>query len=545
MVKKLTLSILAFITKGELIGESRINTFIDHILFDSRRLNGVKGTCFFAFQSASDNGMRYLSDLYRKGVRMFVVNKTPSIIYPDASYLVVEDTLRTLQLLASSYRRLFNLPVCGITGSNGKTIVKDWIVRLIENDKQICSTIKSYNSQIGVPLCVYELKNDDDLAIFEAGISKPDEMDTLRSVIQPNIGIFTNIGDAHQVNFSSREEKINEKLKLFTDVKTLIFHDSDALLTSLIESFATSHQIRLIAFGNRDNGEYINQGYYYNTDFLLSFLTIPFSDSASIENALLAYLFCRLVGIDKKCLQSRIRNLEQLESRFEIKSGINNSLIVNDSYSCDLKSLEIALDFLSFQPKTNKIIILSDIQQVSSNKKELYSQVNNLLINKRVTSLIAIGPDFCQNQSEITVSDTSFFLTVRDFLLHLKRKDFANKAVLIKGSAKMDFDLISESLCDKKHRSVLEINLTALTDNVRYFRQKLSPSTLLMAMVKADSYGTGAYQVAYTLQSQHLADCLAVAFVDEGVELRQKGITLPVLVMTPEGDKDLFKEYDL
>lgn len=540
MISKLTLKTLADLTQGTIIGEEHSNDTVDNILFDSRRLNSTKNTAFFALKTSSNDGANYINDLYNKGIRMFVTQTQPHTKYKDASFLVTNDVVKCLQVLAATYRSYFKDLLCiAITGSNGKTIVKDWIVKLIAADKRVCCNIKSYNSQIGVPLSVYQLQAKDDIGIFEAGVSQPNEMENLEKIIQPSIGVFTNIGDAHGVNFSCIEQKIEEKLKLFVHCHTLIFHDDNSLLTRKINAFAKEHSIKLISWGD-------NSVDTYKQSQLENEVSVPFSDKASIENALNAYVLCLTIGIEKKHLRQRIRQLEQLESRFEVKSGINNSLIVNDSYSCDLKSLEIALDYLNRQNKTKKTVILSDLQQSYSDKEELYKEINTLLINKNINSLIAIGGEFYNNRDKITVADTKFYLTPDDFLLNLRRKDFSSKAILIKGATSMHFERISNILSNKVHQSVMEINLSALEDNVKHFRSYLKPQTMVMAMVKASSYGCGSYEVAYSLEKANLTDYFTVAFADEGVELRRSGIQKPIMVMTPETESiNLIKQYNL
>ena len=535
---KTTFKTLALLTGGTVIGDACLECSIDNILFDSRRLNTVKNTVFFAIETDNRSGYKYIADLYNKGIRMFVTQTPPKSTLKDSSFLVVDNTVNALQALAAYHRSKFSLPVCAITGSNGKTITKDWIVKLIGNDKKICCNVKSFNSQIGVPISVYQLEEDDQLAVFEAGISCPDEMENLENIIQPTVGIFTNIGDAHQINFSCTEQKIEEKLKLFRHCSLIIFHDDYPLLTRKINAFAQQYNIKLISWGD-------NSVDTYRLSDLEKEITLPFNDKASLENAINAYIFCLNMGIDKRHLLQRLRTLEQLESRFEIKGGINNSIIVNDSYSCDLKSLEIALDYLNSQNKAKKTVILSDLQQTGNDPVELYSQINTLLNNKGVTNLIAVGADFCNYRELIHIEQAKFYLTLEDFLLNLRRKDFINKAILIKGASNMNFNLISQALSSKTHQSVLEINLSAIEDNVRHFKSKLKSGTMLMAMVKADSYGCGGYEVAYTLQKSNLADYFTVAFVDEGVELRRHGIEKPIMVMTPEDNTELIKQYNL
>ncbi|MCH3923499.1 MAG: bifunctional UDP-N-acetylmuramoyl-tripeptide:D-alanyl-D-alanine ligase/alanine racemase [Bacteroidales bacterium] len=545
----ITLKILSSLVGGRIVGLKYADNPIDNILFDSRRLNNINNTVFFAIKTTNNNGSKYIDDLYNKGIRLFVVdcNDEKSIpFYKDASYLVCDDVISCLQSLAVYRREMFDIPVVAITGSNGKTITKDWIVKLIDSDKKVCCNAKSFNSQIGVPISVYQMNEQTEIGIFEAGISKKDEMKNLQKIIQPTIGIFTNIGDAHQINFASMEEKIEEKLCLFINCKQIIFHDDNLLLATKIKMFCDKNNIELISWGTHEDDT-------YQTSNLLKEVCIPFNDKASIENALTAYVCCLTLDINKRSLQERIKKLEQLEMRFEIKSGINNSLIVNDSYSCDFKSLEIALDYLNLQNKRDKMVILSDLDNFNANNNNntpnaciAINEINTLLLNKNIDFLVAIGKDFYNNQDKITLNNKKFYLSVEDFLLDAKRRDYTNKAILIKGARRFNFEKISRYLSSKAHQTVLEINLSAIVDNVRHFRSFLKPETMLMAMVKASSYGCGGYEVAATLEKSNMVNYLTVAFADEGVELRQGGIKLPIMVMTPEEESiEKIKQYNL
>jgi alanine racemase len=542
----ITLKILSSLVGGKVIGKQKADQKIENILFDSRRLNAINGTVFFAIKTKTNNGAKYIDDLYNKGIRLFVVQEEMDNYYYDASYLICDDVVVCLQEMAQYVREMYSIPIVAITGSNGKTITKDWIVRLIDGDKRVCQNTKSYNSQIGVALSVCQLNDKAEIGIFEAGISQKGEMERLRNMIQPTIGIFTNIGDAHQINFSSIEEKIDEKLLLFCSCKQIIFHDDNPILNSKLRDFCVDNNIELISWGNNNNDT-------YKESDIESEICLPFQDKASKENAITAYIFCLTIGINKRSLFDRIKHLEQLEMRFEVKSGVNNSLIINDSYSCDYKSLEIALDYLNQQNKKDKMVILSDLDNFNTPKDSINSKdikaikdINTLLLNKNITSLIAIGKYFYNNQEEITIKDKHFYLTVEDFLLDCKRKDYTNKAILIKGARKFGFERISRHLLLKAHQTVLEINLSAIEDNVRHFRSFLHPETMLMAMVKASSYGCGGKEVAAMLEKSNMVNYLTVAFADEGVELRQGGIQLPIMVMTPEEESiEQIKQYNL
>lgn len=537
---KITLKSLALNLNAVIIGDKYENTEIKNILFDSRRLNTIDDTLFFAIKTKTNDGAKYVEELYNKGIRMFVVQDNLSFSLPDATIILCENVVKALQTLATLHRvENIKIPSCAITGSNGKTITKDWILKLISSDKKVVANAKSFNSQIGVPYSVCQIQGDEDIAIFEAGISQKGEMSILENIVRPTIGIFTNIGDAHQINFSSLEEKIDEKLNLFIHCKKLVFHNNNPLLTIKIQDFAKKNNIQLVSWGE-------NVEDTYNYSEIIKEISLPFTDKASIENAINAYIYCLEIGIAKEKLKERIRSLEQIEMRFEIKQGINNSILINDSYSNDYTSLEIALDNLNQQRNREKLVILSDLQQSSINKEELYYKINTLLLNKGIENLVAIGKDFNKYQDLILVKNKKFFLSTEEYISNSKRSDYNDKAILIKGARSFNFELISRHIADKGHQSVLEINLSAIEDNVRYFHSLLKPETKLMAMVKASSYGCGGYEVASALEKTNMVDYLTVAFADEGVELRKGGIQLPIMVVTPEVESlENIKQYHL
>jgi len=539
---KVTFGQFAKRVHGSLSNENYYEAEIKHILFDSRKLNTINGTVFFAISTNKDNGEKYVEDLYKKGIRLFVVGESyreNTYEMKEACFLKCSNVIKAMQTLAIIKREMFDIPICVVTGSNGKTITKDWIVSLIGNEKKICANAKSYNSQIGVAYSVFALNEETEVGIFEAGISQKNEMQVLEEVIKPSIGIFTNIGDAHQINFTSIEEKITEKLKLFVRCKKIIFHDNNPVLTHSIKEFAQKRKINLISWGD-------NKSNTYQTKNLLRELKLPFSDKSSIENALNAYIFCLTLGIDKTHLQSRIQNLHTSESRLEILPGIVNSTLINDAYSNDYASLEIALDYLNSLTEKDKLIILSDLQQSSLNKELLYKEINTLFKNKNIQNAILIGDDFCKYKNNITINNCKFYANTKDFISGFRRQDYSNKAILIKGARSFRFEYIVKHLALLGHQSYLEINLSAMEDNVNYFRSFLQKDTMVCAMVKASAYGTGAKQVSLFLEKNTKVNYLAVAFADEGVELRQNGVTLPIMVMTPEEDaKEKILEFNL
>lgn len=539
---KITFGQLANKVGGTLSNESFSQEEIKNILFDSRRLNSIDGTVFFAITTNKNSGTKYISDLVNKGVKLFVVEEEFNLSdynNREVGFLRCKNVLFTMQTLATIKRNMFSLPICAITGSNGKTITKDWILSLIGNDKKVCANTKSYNSQIGVACSVFTLKEDSELGVFEAGISQKGEMQILEQMIKPNIGIFTNIGDAHQINFSSLKEKINEKLKLFVNCKQIIFHNNSPLLTSQIKTLAKQKNIQLISWGESKENT-------YQTQELLEEMKLPFSDKASIENVLNAYIFCLTIGVDKTLLKERIQHLHPTASRLEILQGVSNSTLINDAYSNDYTSLEIALDCLNSLNKKDKLVILSDIQQTSLDKTSLYKNINTLLKNKHIAEAILIGTDFCENKQYISIAKSTFYKTTQDFLSASKRQDYKDKTILIKGARDFHFENIVKHLSLLGHQSYMEVNLSALDDNVNYFRSFLKKDTMLCAMVKASAYGMGSKEVTSFLENYSGVNYFAVAFADEGVELRQNGIDLPIMVMTPEEDaKEKILEFNL
>lgn len=508
-----------------MIGENLVNQIdfknikIQHLLYDSRRLNFIDNTLFFAFKTTNNDGHKYIKELYNKGIRLFICENLQDLNqFPDAIFILVKDSLESLQKIAKYKRENFHKEVIAITGSNGKTIIKEWIVQLTQENKKICYSPRSYNSQIGVALSLWQLNTNYDLGLFEAGISKPNEMTRLQEMIQPTIGIFTNIGSAHQINFSSLEEKIEEKLKLFTSCHTLICPKDDVFLYNIVKQWCESREIKLISF---------------KTEELSKELNIKFKDKASIENACLAYIAALHLGIEEKTLKQQINNLSNIEMRLQLKEGLGEGIVINDSYCFDLTSLEAALDYLNQQNNSlSKIAILSSMTEVENNKTIL-QHINSLLENKAIDEFYAIGEDYIKHKNIFTIK-THFYNTIEEFIDKFSIEQFYSKAILIKGARSFNMERISNLLEAQSHQTILEINLSALNDNVKYYKSQLKQNTKIMAMVKAASYGCGAYEIAKDLEHFALADYFTVAFADEGILLRKNGIKTPIVVVTPE-----------
>lgn len=534
------------------------------LLTDSRQLTDPGDTLFFAIPTKRNNGVRYVASLYEKGVRNFVVSSELEDEYRlsldkmhDANVWYVKDVVLSLQRMAEHHRHQFDIPVVGITGSNGKTIVKDWIVQLLAHDHNVVASPKSYNSQIGVPLSVWQIKPENDIAVIEVGISESGEMERLRNVVSPTIGIFTNIGQAHDENFLTRHQKIAEKLQLYTHCNTLIYCQDHKEIHSVIsEKESLRHLCRFTWGSGAENPVQLTECVMGNHSTTLKIrlntelelppqikgfhsgclfeVEIPFVDRASVENAMHCITLMLLLGYQPVDITSRCRGLMPVAMRLEMDEGINNCLLVNDSYSLDINSLAIALDFVQHERQHfQKTLILSDFVQSGFPEEELYSQVSSLIKQRGITKLIGIGPALSRCRSFFDGINSCFFNTTDDFLQRYSFSDFENETILLKGARIFCFENIAKVLQRKRHETIMEVNLDALVHNANYYRSRIKPTTKLMAMVKASSYGAGKVEVANTLQFNHV-DYLTVAYCDEGVELRRNGITLPIMVMNPE-----------
>lgn len=520
---------------------------IIHLLTDSRRLVDPQGTLFFAIPTKRNSGCRYIAELYQAGVRSFVVPAGCNVDYTDVNLWQVADVVEALQRLAAHHRSLFHIPVVGVTGSNGKTIVKDWLVQLLSADRHVVASPKSYNSQIGVPLSVWQMESEHEFAVFEAGISESGEMTALRNVIDPTIGIFTNIGQAHDENFLTRGQKIAEKLQLFTQCDTLIYcadHKDIHSMVADIESFHHLHRfvwgstadcdLQLLATTPAANHTTLTCIFHHDGQSTQFDVVIPFVDRASQENVMHCVALMLHLGYDPAVIAERCARLMPVEMRLELNEGIDNCLLINDSYSLDLNSLTIALDYLGHQQQHHRrTLIMSDILQAGISDSELYAQVAQLLRQRGVSRFVGIGPALMRQQEQFDGIESLFFSDTDDFLTHADTSMFRNETILLKGARVFGFERVAKLLQRKTHETVMEVNLDALVHNLNHFRSRLQPGTRLMAMVKASSYGAGTVEVASALQFNHV-DYLTVAYVDEGVELRRNGITLPIMVMNPE-----------
>ena len=537
-----SLSQILEVVGGQLAGNV-VEKKVCDLLIDSRQLVAADQALFFALVSSRNDGHKYIKSLYEKGVRAFVVDHLPDESFPEATFLVVDDTLKALQTLAAFHRQQFDIPVLGITGSNGKTIVKEWLTQLLSPDYNIVRSPKSYNSQVGVPLSVWQMNGQNQFAIFEAGISEPDEMTALQEVIKPTIGVFTNIGQAHDENFISRVQKAGEKLNLFTKADKLVYCMDYPDIQQVVLKSGIAQKVKLFTWSrkfteadlfvesvtkNENTAEMVCR--YQGSPLRFS---IPFADEASIENALHCYAVGLLMKMQPETIAERLLHLNSVAMRLEIKAGINNCTIINDYYNSDVNSLAIALDAMNQQRQhKSHTVILSDILQSGRNEYDLYGDIAQLLEKKDVDMLVGIGTSI-SNQAKQFKMESYFFPTVADFLVQFPFSKFNNQAILLKGARAFEFEQIGMELQEKAHETVLEINFNHLVSNLNYYRSKIKPETKLMVMVKAFGYGSGNLEVSNVLQF-HNVDYLTVAFADEGVELRKAGINLPIMVMSPE-----------
>lgn len=538
--------------KNQNLAEGEISV----LLTDSRKLSLPQETLFFAIETKQNDAHKFISDLYGSGVRHFVVTK----IFPEwktltgANFLKVNNTLHALQKLAAYHRKQFSIPVIGITGSNGKTIVKEWLYQLLEEDYNIARSPRSYNSQTGVPLSVWEMTENTTLAIFEAGISQPDEMKYLEPVIRPTIGVFTKLGEAHQENFSSQQQKCMEKMELFVNSNVFIYEEDNKIINQSADRMVLSQKSFCWSRKDPDAPLYIRKTekngnrttiHYSFLNFEYS-VSIPFTDEASLENAISCLAVMLYLNVKPGTISERMMKLEPVAMRLDVRQGKNNCTIINDTYNSDINSIKIALDFQQqrkVEQSLKKTLIISDILQTGLLPKSLYKHVAELVQQSGIEKLIGIGHDICENGEVFTVREKHFFRSTEDFIRSDTWKEFENELILLKGARRYHFEQINELLEQRIHETVLEVDLDALVHNFNFYKSKISPQTKLICMVKANGYGAGAVEIAKTLQ-YHRCAYFAVAVAEEGIELRKEGISTPIIVLNPEvnGFEELFSK---
>lgn len=540
---------IAGIIKAEHHGNTGAD--ISWLLTDSRSLCFPEETLFFAIKTKRNDGHRYISELYKNGVRNFVVSELPDDMpnCTDANFLVVSDTLQALQQLAEHHRMRFDIPVIAITGSNGKTTVKEWLYQLLSPSCNVCRSPRSYNSQIGVPMSLWLISQNTDLAIIEAGISMPDEMQNLASIIKPTIGVITNIGEAHQENFDSYEEKCREKMCLLSSAPKAVLNMNDPAIKACrnilpeTTSVTAWHDTANDASCSCDITITDIKKNTGTTDITVLIdgaehtFTIPFIDDASIRNSLTCLAVCtqlkQFASIED--IMERMSRLEPVAMRMEVKNGRNGCTLINDTYNSDIHSLDIALDFMSRRPDTSRqkrTLILSDILQSGETAEALYSRVASLAESRGISKIIGVGKDISSCAHLFNI-EKYFFASTEEFISSHIFRQLTDEFILIKGARSFHFERISDLLTQKVHQTILEVNLNALVDNVNYYRSFMKPETKMVCMIKASAYGMGSVEVAKTLQD-HNIDYLAVAVADEGVDLRNAGITSNIMIMNPE-----------
>jgi len=545
---------IASITKGKLFGSGDL--VVSEIVTDSRQLSYTEGQVFIAIRGKNHDGHTYIENLYRKGIRIFVVESMydEKSQFPEAAFILTNDTIEALQLIASFIRSKFESPVIAITGSAGKTIVKEWLADILGLTIPAIRSPKSYNSQIGVPLSVLKLDDRYKLGIFEAGISFPGEMIRLQRIIKPDIGIITNIGDAHRENFTNDKSKASEKLLLFKDSSLIVYCSDHKLIHSLIQADKNLKSKRLVDWSFLDQkakvfvtkmilpGGMTSLRLVYDSGKFE--FVIPFSDRASVENAVTVASVCLALGTEPAILSNGLKSLVSVAMRMEMKSGINNCQLIEDYYNSDPGSLWMALEYLKTQNGRAPALILSDFVQNGRDEKELYGEVANLLIKTGIKRFIGIGKSLSGNKSLFGKS-ARFFNSTDEFVKRFNGNDFRNEIILLKGARVFEFEKIGKLLEQQIHQTVLEVSLDAISHNLNEFRSHLNPGTRIMAMVKAFAYGAGPAEIAALMEYQRVS-YLAVAYADEGVELRNAGVTLPVMVMNPDpSSADLMMKYSL
>ncbi len=525
--------------KSILKAEATLNSAltIDTISVDSRSLQNKENTLFFALSGPNYNAHQFIPDLVSRGVHSFVVTEIPKNTFPNTNFFVVDNVLEALQQLAIYYRSLFDFPIVGITGSNGKTIVKEWLNFLLSPDYNIIRSPKSYNSQVGVPLSVLSTNERHNFGIFEAGISTVNEMKFLAPIIKPTIGIFTNIGSSHNAGFEDIQQKIKQKLQLFDNSEIVILEESEDVRMHISKEQKTFSWSKdntsadvLVAVSETEQSD--NSILSITSSIRKFEVTIPFQDDASIQNAISCLMVLLYLKYDVATIQSRLSSLYKVEMRLELKNGINRCLIVDDSYSSDFQSLKIALDFLESQKKhLKKTVIISDIYQSGLPLEDVYNKVALLMQSNKISRVIGIGEVI--SSYEYLFENIETFASTADFLEKFEDMTFADESILVKGARSFKFEKVVLLLAEKNHETVLEINLNAIAHNISFFKSKIAATTKLMVMVKAFAYGSGGFEIAKLLEYLKV-DYLGVAFADEGISLRNAGLKIPIMVLNPE-----------
>lgn len=525
---------IAEITNAHVIGEGKL--LIKNIAFDSRIIYSTKNTAFIAINTQKNSGEKFIETAIDRGIEV-IISEHHYPQYENITWIIVENAVIFLQKLAKYHFENAHIKSIGITGSNGKTILKEWLYQCLWNEFRTVKSPKSFNSQIGLPLSLIHINDSHELGIFEVGISKPDEMEKQESIFHPQIGLLTHIGTAHLANFTSEEQLIDEKIKLFKNSEVIIYNGDNVLVDNKIKKLYSTK--RLITYGFKESNDvHFKNNLSREEDVVVQYFSEQISfpvnqrDEATLTNALALLTVLKELRIENDKIIEKINALKAVEMRLEAIEGIKGNIVINDSFNLDLDSLKTALQFLNEYNKPKKSLVLTDIVGVNSNSRELYEEVSELVNEQKFDSVFLIGHEI-SNYSELFKSKTSTYINTRELIDSKHLTEIENQIILLKGARKFEIEKLKDILELRKHDTVLEINLNAILHNINYHKSLLKPTTKMMAMVKANAYGLGSYEISEFLQHHHI-DYLGVAFVDEGVELRKKGITVPIIVMNPE-----------
>ncbi len=541
-----TVQHIAEITNAQVIGDGSL--MIRNIAYDSRIIYSTKNTAFIAINTHKNSGEKFIESAIDRGINV-IISEHHDPEYQNVTWIIVENSVEFLQKLAKYHFENSHLESIGITGSNGKTILKEWLYQCLWNEFPTVKSPKSFNSQIGLPLSLLQINSSHKLGIFEVGISKPDEMEKLENIFHPQIGLLTHIGTAHAANFSSEEELIDEKIKLFKDSEVIIYNGDHSLVDEKIKKIYSEK--KLISYGfKKENNVFIKNNISKDENIIVEYFGEEISfpahqrDEATLTNAMALITVLKELNIENKKIVEKINLLKAVEMRLESIEGIKGNIIINDSFNLDLDSLKTALQFLNEYNKSGKSLVLTDIVGVNANSKELYEEVSDLVNEQHFDSVFLIG-DEISKFSELFKSKTYTFIDTKELIESKYLSEIENQIILLKGARKFEIEKLKDILELRKHDTVLEVNLNAILHNINYHKSLLKPGTKMMAMVKANAYGLGSYEVSEFLQHHHI-DYLGVAYADEGVELRKKGITTPIIVMNPEQHSyQTIIEYDL
>ncbi|REC44789.1 bifunctional UDP-N-acetylmuramoyl-tripeptide:D-alanyl-D-alanine ligase/alanine racemase [Chryseobacterium pennipullorum] len=529
-----TVQHIAEITNAQVIGDGSLT--IKNIAYDSRIIYSIKNTAFIAINTHKNSGEKFIESAIDRGIKV-IISEHQYPDFEDITWILVDNSVEFLQKLAKYHFENSHLQSIGITGSNGKTILKEWLYQCLWNEFPTVKSPKSFNSQIGLPLSLLQISHSHTLGIFEVGISKPDEMEKLENIFHPQIGLLTHIGTAHAANFSSEEELIDEKILLFKNSKVIIYNGDNSKVSQKIkESYGDK---KLISYGlQKENQVFIKNNISRDENIIVDYFGEEISfpahqrDEATLTNALALITVLKELHIENKKIVEKINLLKAVEMRLEAIEGIKGNIVINDSFNLDLDSLKTALQFLNEYNKPKKSLVLTDIVGVNTNSRELYEEVSELVNEQHFDSVFLIG-DEISKFSELFNTKTYTFIDTRELIDSKHLTELENQIILLKGARKFEIEKLKDILELRKHDTVLEVNLNAILHNINYHKSLLKPETKMMAMVKANAYGLGSYEISEFLQHHHI-DYLGVAYVDEGVELRKKGITIPIIVMNPE-----------